>query len=213
MKSTFKNFALAFAVFTFVFILGTCGVKQLKKDDVKQTDTTTLNSLKNKVSELELQYRFQINKLVKSKDSLRKQFEKSKMILRKVKANSKVKEESLVTILDKDTSSYVVDSIKPLTLQYIAIQIEKDSICNESIRILEVVGTKQDSIINLKNKELINLNDLNKIYSLRELTLTEQLNTAYKAQRKAVLKAKVFKGMALLLTGISGALIINQTLK
>jgi hypothetical protein len=78
---------------------------------------------------------------------------------------------------------------------------------------LQLVSTKQDSIISLKNKELLNQYDLTRFYQQREQILTEELNTAYKSQRKVLLKAKLFKGMAILLTGVSSALIINQTLK
>lgn len=213
MKSIFKNFALAFAVFSFVFILGTCGVKHLKPKEVPKTDTTLIHLVKEKVNHLQNFYQQQIKSLELSKDSLKAHFTKSQKALFKLRAATTLSEQKLTKQLDKDTSQFVNDSIKPALTNYIALQLEKDSICNESINTLQLVSTRQDSIISLKNKELLNQYDLTKFYKQREQILTEELNTAYKAQRKAVLRARLYKGMALLLSGISSALIINQTLK
>ena len=213
MKSIFKNFALALAVFSFVFILGTCGVSQLKKETAEPIDTNMVHLMKEKVGELQKHYKNQIHSLEKSTDSLKNYFVKSQKTLTKLRTATKLSEQKLVKQLDSDTSQFVNDSIKPALTNYIALQLEKDSICNESINTLQLVSTKQDSIISLKNKELLNLYDLTKFYQQREQILTEELNTAYKSQRKVLLKAKLFKGMAILLTGVSSALIINQTLK
>jgi|688.fasta_scaffold234798_3 hypothetical protein len=213
MKSIFKNFALALAVFSFVFILGTCGVSQLKKETAEPIDTNMVHLMKEKVGELQKHYKNQIHSLEKSTDSLKNYFVKSQKTLTKLRTATKLSEQKLVKQLDSDTSQFVNDSIKPALINYIALQLEKDSICKESINTLQLVSTKQDSIISLKNKELLNLYDLTKFYQQREQILTEELNTAYKSQRKVLLKAKLFKGMAILLTGVSSALIINQTLK
>lgn len=213
MKSIFKNFALALAVFSFVFILGTCGVSQLKKETAEPIDTNMVHLMKEKVGELQKHYKNQIHSLEKSTDSLKNYFVKSQKTLTKLRTATKLSEQKLVKQLDSDTSQFVNDSIKPALTNYIALQLEKDSICKESINTLQLVSTKQDSIISLKNKELLNLYDLTKFYQQREQILTEELNTAYKSQRKVLLKAKLFKGMAILLTGVSSALIINQTLK
>lgn len=213
MKSIFKNFALALAVFSFVFILGTCGVSQLKKETAEPIDTNMVHLMKEKVGELQKHYQNQIHSLKKSKDSLKNYFVKSQKTLTKLRTATKLSEQKLVKQLDSDTSQFVNDSIKPALTNYIALQLEKDSICNESINTLQLVSTKQDSIISLKNKELLNQYDLARFYQQREQILTEELNTAYKSQRKVLLKAKLFKGMAILLTGVSSALIINQTLK
>jgi hypothetical protein len=213
MKSIFKNFALAFTVFSLVFILGTCGVKQLKPKEVPRTDTTLIHLVKEKVSHIQNFYQQQIKSLELSKDSLKVHFTKSQKALFKLRTATKLSEQKLVKQLDSDTSQFVNDSIKPALTNYIALQLEKDSICNESINTLQLVSTKQDSIISLKNKELLNQYDLTRFYQQREQILTEELNTAYKSQRKVLLKAKLFKGMAILLTGVSSALIINQTLK
>lgn len=213
MRSTFKNFALAFAIFSFVVLLGTCGVNQIDKIDKPDKDTTLIHLVKQKVSALQEQYQSNIKALELSKDSLQTKITQSQKAYKQLSVKAKTTELNLVKLIQRDTVKFTTDSIKPVIADYIALQAERDSLCRESITNLETLATKQDSIISFKNKELLNQRDINEIYRLKEQALTEQLNTAYKAQRKAVLKARLYKGAALLLTGISSALIINQTLK
>ncbi|MDO8998320.1 MAG: hypothetical protein Q7W45_01040 [Bacteroidota bacterium] len=142
MKSIFKNFALALAVFSFVFILGTCGVSQLKKEKAEPIDTNIVHLIKEKVGELQKHYENQIHSLEKSKDSLKNYFVKSQKTLFKLRTATKLSEQKLVKQLDSDTSQFVNDSIKPALTNYIALQLEKDSICNESINTLQLVSTK-----------------------------------------------------------------------
>lgn len=213
MRSTFKNFALAFAVFSFVVLLGTCGVNQIDKIDKPDKDTTFIHLVNEKVNALQEQYQSHIKALELSTDSLQTKFTQTQKAYKRLSVKAKATELNLVKLIQCDTAKFAADSIKPVITDYIALQAERDSLCQESITTLETLATKQDSIISFKNKELLNQKDINEIYRLKEQALTEQLNTAYKAQRKAVLKARLFKGTALLLTGISSALIINQTLK
>lgn len=148
------------------------------------------------------------------KDSLQKIVKGSKKTIAVLKVQSKFLENQIAERLENADSNLIpVDSIKSITLEYIATQQANDSICDTTIHTLEIISTKQDSIIGLNDMELANYRDKIKMNELREQQLTEALNTAYKVQRKAVLKSKICAGAMILLSGFSGALLIKQTLK
>ena len=213
MKNVLKNFAIAFSVFALVVMIGTCHVNKTDKPENIPLDTLLINSYKQKVNELQSEFEKQIHVLNISKDSLQHLVTSTKKTIRVLSGQSKLLELQIKNDLQKADSSLVTDSLKTNTLNYIAIQNERDSMCNESINTLELIASKQDSILLFKDKQSNNLKDLLKQNELREQYLTEQLNTAYKQQRKILFRNKVCAGALILLSGFTSALLINQTLK
>jgi hypothetical protein len=78
---------------------------------------------------------------------------------------------------------------------------------------MEILAGKQDSVIVIQNNEKDNFMELQKQQELNALRLTEQLNTAYKQQRKTLLKSRLLSGTLILISGFTSVLLINQTLK
>lgn len=213
MKNALKNFAIAFSVFTLVIIVGTCQVNKTEKPETIPIDTLLINSYKQKVNELQTEYENQIDAIRKTKDSLQNLVLSNKKTIRVLNGQSKLLEIQIKNELQNSDSTFVKDSLKIKTLEYITIQNERDSICNGSINTLELIASKQDSILMFKDKQNNNLKDLLKQNELREQYLTEQLNTAFKHQRKILLKNKLCAGALILLSGFTTAILINQTLK
>ena len=213
MRNTIKNFAIAFGLFTIIVMIGTCHVNNTNKPEKITLDTSLLNSYKEKVNALQFEFEKQIHVLKTTKDSLQNLVKGNKKTIAVLRLNSKQLEIRIKSNLQRADSTMINDSLKTNTLNYIALQNERDSLCNESINTLEIMASKQDSIIGFQNKETDNLKDLILQNELRERYLTEQLNTAYKVQRKIVFRNKCLAGALFMMTGFASALLINQKLK
>ncbi len=214
MKNVLRNFGIAFGIFALVFMVGTCQLNQPNKPEQIPIDSSFYKAYQDKVSELETSYHNQIKSLSDSKDSLKTIVKGNKRTIAVLRFQATQLESKITEQFQNSDSSMIpVDSIKAITYEYMAAYQETDSICRETIQTLELVSIKQDSIIRLKNSEIVNLKDVMKLNELREQRLSEELNTAYKVQRKAVLKSKLCAGAMILLSGFSGALLIKQTLK
>ncbi len=213
MRNTVKNLAIGFGLFALVFMIGTCHVNNTNKTDKIPIDTSLINSYKEKINALQSEFEKQIHVLKTSKDSLQTVVKGNKKTIAVLRNQSKLLEVQIKNTLQNTDSIWDSDSLKTNTLNYITSVNQRDSLCNESINTLEIVASKQDSIIGFQNKEKDNLKDLILQNELRERYLTEQLNTAYKVQRKTVFRNKFVAGALFMMTGFASALLINQTLK
>lgn len=214
MRNVFKNLGIGFGIFTIIVLIGTCTFNQKGNPPPVQPDNSYVKILKAKQVELDSAYQKHFQILQKEKDSLIHLVSEKKKSLSIYRYKSNELEHQLREVLAKvDSSKVLNDSISPLAEIYFAIQQERDSACNESIRALEVVGFKQDSVIIFQNLEKDNLKALQKEQEQKEISLTQQLNTAYKQQKKDVLKSRILTGTLILISGFASALLINQTLK
>ena len=216
MRNILINFTFAIFIFASIFAAGTYYLNNAEKPKPKSIpiDSIYYKAFQNKADELKQSYRKQISLLTQSKDSLQKQVKSGKRALSVLNFQTKLLRLQIVEQLNvPDSTCIPVDSIKTITLDYIAMQQANDSICNTTVHTLELISTKQDSIIGIKDLELNNYKEQIKMNELREQQLTESLNTAYKVQKRAVLKSKICSGAMILISGFSGALLIKQTLK
>lgn len=218
MRNILINFTLALILFASIFVTGTLYLNYGEKNKPNSkhigSDSIYVKAFQNKANELKKSYSKQINLLTQAKDSLQKQVKMSRKAMSVLSVQSKLLKLQITEQLNvPDSTCIPVDSIKTITLDYIAMQQMNDSLCNTTIQTLELMSIKQDSIIGIKNLELDNYKEQLKMNELREQQLTEALNTAYKVQRKAVLKSKICAGAMILISGFSSALLINQTVK
>jgi hypothetical protein len=214
MRTVFKNLGIGFGIFALIVLIGTCTFTRKENPPPIQTDTSYMKVLKEKQAELQKEYSKQIISLKHAKDSLGAIIIKNKQVLIAYRYKSNVLERQLITLIEKSDSSRIVnDSIRPLAENYIDIQQGRDSICNQSTQALEILGAKKDSIIFIQKQEKDSFRELQKEQEQRALNLTEQLNTAYKQQRKTALKSRILAGTLILISGFTSALLINQTLK
>ena len=214
MRKVMKNLAYGFGIFSMIVLIGNCAFNSEKKKEVVKPDNTYVNVLKKEQVKLEAEYRQQICKLKNEKDSLLKVVseKKHRLIVYQVKADQL--EEKLTSVLAvSDSSKQYSSEITPLVNSYVEIQREKDSACVESIIGLETVIANQDTIILIQNKEKDNLKELQRQQELQAINLTEQLNIAYKQQRKSAIKSKLLSGAVIILSGFASALLINQSFK
>ncbi|MBA2611305.1 MAG: hypothetical protein H0U95_04985 [Bacteroidetes bacterium] len=214
MRNVIKNFCIAIVAFALVFFVGTCAFNSNAKQNKPPTDSTYLEHLKTKQIDFEAQYKKEVFVLKKSNDSLLALVKTDKKTYQSLQTKSKQIEVSIKQQFSlNDTAGSLKDSLQTLTEHYIALQNEKDSICHETISTLEIVASKKDSIVFIQETNLTNLKEIQRQNELRERQLTEELNTAYKQQRKSVFKSKFFVGAFLVVSGIATALMINQNLK
>lgn len=214
MKNVFKNLGIGIGIFALIVLIGTCAFKQNESTPISEPDNSYINFLKDKQTELNFTYKKHFYTLQREKDSLIKLVSDKKKSLSVYRYKSKELEQQLRQVLARvDSSKILNDSVSPLAEIYFAIQQERDSACNQSIRAMEIIAAKQDSVIVIQNREKDNFMELQKQQELNALRLTEQLNTAYKQQRKTILKSKLLSGTLILVSGFTSALLINQTLK
>ncbi len=215
MRNTFKNLGIGIGIFELIVFIGTCSFNHRQNPPPPaQTDTNYIKVLKEKQAELNTAYKKLVDDLQTANDSLSKSISIHKATLSVYRERSNKLEKQLINLITQsDSTKTVNDSISPLTENYFDIQHERDSTCNQTIRALELISAKKDSVIVIQNREKDNYRDLQKEQEQQALQLTEQLNTAYKQQRKANLKSKIGAGALLLMTGFASALLIHQTLK
>ena len=214
MKNVFKNLGIGIGIFALIVLIGTCAFKQNESPPISESDNSYINFLKDKQTELNITYKKHFYTLQREKDSLIQLVSEKKKSLSIYRYKSKELEQQLRYVLATvDSSKILNDSVSPLAEIYFAIQQERDSACNQSIRAMEIIAAKQDSVIVIQNREKDNFMELQKQQELNALRLTEQLNTAYKQQRKTILKSRLLSGTLILVSGFTSALLINQTLK
>jgi hypothetical protein len=123
---------------------------------------------------------------------------------------------ALVALAEKksDTLSFEAllndcDSLKQQTLAYVAWVDSTQSIYETNlVQLQEMVATKDSQIV-ICSASYAQIKGLLDDNLERERKLTEDLNTAYKSQRRKVLQNKLLAGGMLLLSGIATTLYIN----
>jgi len=215
MKSTMGRLLIAFALFACIVSIGTCTLSQRSKKPDKHPESDSIASIwKNEKVQLQVQYHKQIEKLQSGKDSLQRIVIEKKKSLSQYRNQTALLESQLKSFIANADSSYVsCDSLKPLADEYFASQAENDSTCDSTISTLEQIVANRDSSILLFQKSEANMRDLQREQELRNQLLTDELNTAYKSQKKKIIQNKFLAGGLIFLSGFTTTLLIKQTLK
>lgn len=199
-----------------VILLGTCEVNHRlnAKREIPQADTLAHSLYRaEKQHEIEL-YRDKISRLQEQKDSLYLLVAVKKNAFFSVRPKVKHYQNQLQEQLSKpDTSCLDRDTLKSLTDSLIVYQQQADTACVETIHSLEQIVANRDSSISIQKLVETNLKDIQRQQDLKAQYLTEQLNTALKAQRKKARQNKLLSGGLLLLSGITTAVLLPQYLK
>lgn len=101
------------------------------------------------------------------------------------------------------------DSLKQQTLAYVAWVDSTQSIYESNISQLENMVAIKDSQVVICRASYLQIKGLLDENLERERKLSDDLNTAYKSQRKKVLQNKLLAGGMLILSGIATTLYIN----
>mgnify|MGYP001006378716 CR=1 FL=1 len=216
MKNTPKNFLIAFFLFAAIVFIGTCTVSQRppERSSPSPVQDSLLKHYEEEKLELQRHFEVQLQKLEVRNDSLSTEVAHSKRLYLtyRIKANS-LQSALNDALVKADTVSIVRDTIRPLVDTYFEAEAREDSTCNATISAMEKVIGNRDSAIVIEKGIADNLRDLKAEQEMRVRILTEQLNTAYKVQKRKTLQNKLLAGGLILLSGISSSLLIIQTLK
>lgn len=215
MKAPFKRLLIAFALFTCIVGIGTCTLREKPKQPDKHPESDSIASLwKKEKQQLQVQYHKQIDKLQSDKDSLQTVVIEKKKALSTYRNKAALLEDQLKYVIANADSSYVMpDSLKSLAYDYFAAQALNDTSCDSTINTLEQIVANRDTTIVLFKKSEKNMRDLQREQELRNQLLTEELNTAYKVQKKKILQNKFLAGGLIFISGLTTTLLIHQTLK
>jgi actin-related protein len=200
------------ALITGLFLsLSTCNTEEKVKPD-----KTEIIKASEKAESIDTNYKAAFESLKTHSDSLEKKlsFTQRKLKITKFKLNQS--QIALVALAEKksDTLSFEAllndcDSLKQQTLAYVAWVDSTQSIYETNIiQLQEMVATKDSQIV-ICTTSYAQIKGLLDDNLERERKLTEDLNTAYKSQRRKVLQNKLLAGGMLLLSGIATTLYIN----
>lgn len=119
---------------------------------------------------------------------------------------------AITSMVAKDTS-LAEDTISPILDSLILVRDSSDFACDSTINLLENLVANRDSSILFHKQIEKDLRDLNKEQELRNEFLTQQLNLAFKNQRKKARQNKILAGGLLILSGITTSILITNSLK
>lgn len=200
------------ALITGLFLsLSTCNTGEKVKPDKTQVIKAEV-----KLNSTDKAYKTAFEKLKTHSDSLQKELSLTQSKLRIAKFKLNQSQISLVALAEKKSDTLNpkqllndCDSLKQQTLAYVALVDRTQSNYDTNIvQLQEMVATKDSQIVvcTASYAQLKGLLDDN---LERERKLTEDLNTAYKSQRRKVLQNKLLAGGMLILSGIATILYIN----
>lgn len=216
MQAVKTKFGIILALLLCVTVIGTCTFLEHPTDTSPHPsqDTAFIHEWKQEKLQLQKQYENKIADLQTKKDSLQNIVSEKKKVLAIYRLKTQALQSQLKDALVKaDTSKLVSDTLLPMAENYFEAQALSDSTCIETINSLEQIVANRDSSIFMHKQVETNLRDFQKEQQLRQQLLTEQLNTAYKAQKRKVIQNKFLASALVFVTGFTTTLLITQTLK
>lgn len=214
-KSEIKSIIIvALALCTILF--GTCEVRHRlqEPDSVSIVDTVQFHRYKLEKEAEIATYKEKLGRLQQVKDSLWFLAVVSKIEFQETRPKVKHYQARLKkTLLLPDSVIGFKDSIRDIADSLIVYQEKADSACVETINNLELVVANRDTSIQIYKRVEINLRDIQRAQDLQTQQLTEQLNIAFKAQRKKSRQNKWLAGGLVFISGISTALLVPHYLK
>ena len=213
-----KNGIIA-ALLICLAVLGTCEfVKPPKSELTALQDTIFLSQWrKEKKEKLEaiVKYENRLFELQNTNYSLTAIVSEKKKSISVYRAKAKYLQKELKqTITQLDTSYFKGgDSLSPLLDSLIVEQQLSDRACDQTVQALENLVANRDSSLIFHKLVENNFRELQKEQELRHHYLTQQLNTAFKNQRKKSRQNKLLAGGLLILSGITTSLLLTKSLK
>lgn len=200
------------ALITGLFLsLSTCNTGEKVK-----SDKTEMIKASEKAERIDTDYKAAFESLKTHSDSLQKELSATQSKLKVTKFKLNQSQVALVALAEKksDTLSFEqllndCDSLKQQTLAYVAWVDSTQSIYESNISQLENMVAIKDSQVVICRASYLQIKGLLDENLERERKLSDDLNTAYKSQRRKVLQNKLLAGGMLILSGIATTLYIN----
>lgn len=219
MQPTKIKTIIIIALVSIVALLSTCEfAKTIPSEKVETYDSLFYQQWRaeNKQKlELIQTYEAKIQVLQVQNDSLAISLKKSKTKILIDRAKRDLIQQRVQDVIKNvdSTETLAVDAIAPLLDSLIFTQQVSDSSCDDTIDLLQITVANRDTTIAMQNRIAESLRDLNKESELRNQYLTEQLNIAFKSQRKKARQNKILAGGLLILSGITTSILITHSLK
>ncbi len=200
------------ALITGLFLtLSTCNTGEKVKPD-----KTEIIKAEVKADGIDNTYNKALEKLQTHSDSLQKELSATQNKLKVTKFKLNQSQVALVALAEKKSDTLSIeqllndcDSLKQQTLAYVAWVDSTQSIYESNISQLENMVAIKDSQVVICRASYSQIKGLLDENLERERKLSDDLNTAYKSQRRKVLQNKLLAGGMLILSGIATTLYIN----
>lgn len=207
-------------LFICIGIFATCEfTKQVQSAaNSETTDTLFLSQWRReKQAKLDLvsYYEKELTRLQRDNDSMQVLVTESKKAVSayrfKAKHFQQELKQAIALVIPKD--SLGADTLSPILDSLIVYQQQSDTACDETITVLETMVANRDSSLLFHKQIEYNLREVQKDQELRTNYLTEQLNTAFKSQKKKSRQNKLLTGGILILSGFTTSILITQRLE
>jgi hypothetical protein len=154
------------------------------------------------------EFTWQLNRLQTQRDSLEGIISKNRRELKGQRLKTKILSERMLKSVNAAIDSCAQDSLRPQMEKYVQAQEENDSICDASIYSLETMVANRDSSLEFCRSIGETQKQMLKDQELRNQQLTDQLNTAYKMQKKKSRQNKILAGGIMIISGITTSILI-----
>lgn len=200
------------ALITGLFLsLSTCNTGEKVKPDKSEIIKAEV-----KAESVDNSYNRAFEGLKTHSDSLQKELSATQSKLKVTKFKLNQSQVALVALAEKKSDTLSIeqllndcDSLKQQTLAYVAWVDSTQSIYESNISRLENMVAIKDSQVVICRASYLQIKGLLDENLERERKLSDDLNTAYKSQRRKVLQNKLLAGGMLILSGIATTLYIN----
>lgn len=200
------------ALITGLFLsLSTCNTGEKVKPDKSEIIKAEV-----KVDSIDNTYNKAFEKLQTHSDSLQKELSATQSKLKVAKFKLNQSQIALVALAEKKSDTLNVeqllndcDSLKQQTLAYVAWVDSTQIIYESNISQLENLVATKDSQVVICRASYLQIKGLLDENLERERKLSDDLDIAYKSQRRKVLQNKLLAGGMLILSGIATTLYIN----
>lgn len=184
---------------------------QSKPTQISQRDTTYLNILTHKANELKQHYQKENKVLQIKNDSLQSlvHLQKSKLKIIRLKADTL--QWALREYLNPMDSLPIKQRVvSPLFEDYIALQIQEQGICDSTTCQLETMLANKEEQIHLCAQAFNAVQDLSAQQQAQIKLLEQNLNTAYKQQKRKSISNRLLASGLMIVSGVATTLLINQ---
>lgn len=164
--------------------------------------------LKAEKDRLKLEFEQQLGRLQTQRDSLENIICRNKNELKSQRLKTKVLSQRLIEAIPLPSDSTCKDSLAPIVHEYIEAQEQNDQFCDSTIYSLENLVANRDSSLMFQRQVNETQDQMLKDQQIRNQQLTEQLNTAFKMQKKKSRQNKILAGGIVIISGITTSILL-----
>lgn len=195
-----------------ILFFGTCS----NDKETLKPDKAAIEKTEKQVSSIDTHYQNAISQLQKHSDSLQSELIRTQEKLKVIKFKLNQSQFDVVRFVKKDTVGESIaqqmndcDSLKQEVEEYVQYVDSTKIIYESNISELQTLVATKDSELVVCKSSYENLQNIVAENLQRERQLTDDLQTAFKQQRKKVIQNKLLAGGFLLLSGITTTLFIK----